>query len=500
MRLEAYTVRDVVTFPKAGLTGRRKIMLPIDEINRGNVEDVLSKALAVHALNAGEITYLYNYFKGSQDIRDKVKLVREEINNIVTINRASEIVAFKTSYLLSEPVQYIAHGGDDRVSGNVNTLNEFMRLEDKESHDKEIVDWMHICGVAERMVLTDEMAGIDDGAPFYIYTLDPREAFCIYSSKLGKKKLAGVILQQDDDEKWFATVYTDKWCFKVYSDGNVSEEPHYLGGIPLIEYLNNEARIGAFEPVIPILNAINQLESDAVDSVQDFVNAFDVFANCEIDKETYAGLSVGNSAVKIKTITPGIEAKVYRVSSEINQTGVQTRVDDLTESYLTICGMPNRNGGLSTSDTGSAVIYRDGFVAAHARAVDTATMFRRSEKEFDRIVLNICKAKKKLDLSISEFEPKFPLGNLTNIQSLTQIFVELLNQPFVHPKVAYEVGSGLFKDPETAYRMSEEWYNKNLEDQEAQLNGEMERERAKAVRSVRQDDSSAEQESGIKTA
>ena len=475
-------------------------MLPIDEINRSNVEDVLSKALAVHSMNSAEITYLYNYYKGNQDIRDKVKLVRTEINNVVTVNRANEIVTFKTSYLLSEPVQYISHGGSDAVTDEVNILNEYMRLEDKESKDKEIVDWMHICGVAERMVLTDEMAETNGGAPFYIYTLDPREAFAIYSSKLGKKKLAGVILQQDENEKWFATVYTDKSCFKVRSTGEVTEEPHYLGGIPLVEYLNNEARMGAFEPVIPILNAINQLESDAVDSVQDFVNGFDVFANCEIDKETYAGLSIGNAAVKIKTINPSVEAKVYRISSEINQTGVQTRVDDLNESYLTICGMPNRNGGLSTSDTGAAVIYRDGFVAAHARAVDTATLFKRSEKEFDRIVLNICKAKGKLNLSISEFEPKFPLGNLTNIQSLTQIFVELLNQPFVHPKVAYEVGSGLFKDPETAYRMSEEWYYQNEAEQEAQWNGEIELERTRTVQAVGSGDSVTEPDSVIETA
>ena len=57
--------------------------------------------------------------------------------------------------------------------------------------------------------------------------------------------------------------------------------------MPLVEYPNNEARLGAFEIVLPVLNAINDLESHRVDGVQDFVNAFDVFYNCEIDSETY---------------------------------------------------------------------------------------------------------------------------------------------------------------------------------------------------------------------
>ena len=195
------------------------------------------------------------------------------------VNRANEIVTFKTAYLLNEPIQYISHG--DGVSEEIAKLNEFMRAEDKESHDKEIVDWLHICGVAERLVLTDGMAGEDGGAPFYLYTLDPREAFMIYSAAVGEKPMAGVVIRYDEQDRMFAEVWTESRKFTVTKD-SVEEESHVLGGIPLIEYENNMARMGAFETVIPILNGINQLESDAVDSVQDFVNGFDVFQNCEI--------------------------------------------------------------------------------------------------------------------------------------------------------------------------------------------------------------------------
>ena len=52
--------------------------------------------------------------------------------------------------------------------------------------------------------------------------------------------------------------------------------------------------------------------------------------------------------------------------------------------------MPNRNGGTSTSDTGSAVIMRDGWSAAEARAKDSELMFKLSEKEFLKLVLRIC--------------------------------------------------------------------------------------------------------------
>ena len=69
MLLEQYKVTEVLRFPTEGLTGRIKIKTPVREITKDNVREVLEKALALHAINAGQITYLYEYYKGNQDIR-----------------------------------------------------------------------------------------------------------------------------------------------------------------------------------------------------------------------------------------------------------------------------------------------------------------------------------------------------------------------------------------------------------------------------------------------
>ena len=503
MTLENYIVRDVSCYPSDCLTGRRKIKTTAREITSKNVRTILEEALAVHAVNAGEITYLLNYYKGKQDIQRKEKFVRENINNKVTVNRANEIVTFKTAYLLNEPIQYISHGDEKEgtITEQVNVLNEYMRAEDKESKDKEIVDWVHICGVADRFTITDEMAGVDDGAPFYIYTVDPRLAFVIYSASVGERPMAGVILQMDEEQKWYAMVYTVKKCFTVTRE-TVTEEDHILGGIPLVEYINNEARMGAFETVVPILNSINQLESDAVDSVQDFVNGFDVFQNCDIEDGSYSQLSIGGKAVKIKTVTQGMEAKVYRVASELNQSGVQQRVDDLTDSYLTICGMPNRNGGSSTSDTGQAVIFRDGWSEAESRAKDSEKLFIRSERQFLRIVLNICDAKAEfaLNLKLKDIGINFARKSLNNLQSRFQCFMEALGNPWVHPMDAYNAFGDVFGDKVAAYMRAVAWHKKQEENENKRLQDELDLERervtnngnAGTVQDSGQDDNTAE--------
>lgn len=475
MLLEKYMVTDIDRFPSDGLIGRRKIRTVAKEITAGNVREVLEEALAIHSQNAAEITYLWDYYRGKQDIRNKTKAVRENINNKVTINRANEIVTFKTAYILNEPIQYISHGDDSSLTDRIGRLNEFMRAEDKESKDKEIIDWMHICGVAERLVLPDPESDAY-GAPFYVYTLDPREAFVIYSAGIGQRPMAGVILQMDEDQTWYAMVYTRDKCFTVKKD-TVLEESHILGGIPLIEYINNTARMGAFEGVISILNNINTLESDAVDSVEDFVNGFDVFQNCDIADGDYANLGLGGQAVKIKTVTAGMEAKVYRVYSELNQNGVQQRVDDMTDAYLTICGMPNRNGGSSTSDTGQAVIFRDGWSEAESRAKDTEKLYKRSERDFLRVVLTICDAKNPLGLELKDIGINFARKSLNNLQSRFQCLMEGLASNRLHPKCVFDAFGDIFGDKNDAYKISMEWREEQESAQEKELDEALDRER-----------------------
>lgn len=447
-------------WPDDGLHGRHVAYTNQKEITPENVSDVIGKAMSTHFRNKAEIQYLYDYFRGKQDIRLKEKVVRPEINNKVMVNRANEIVTFKTAYLLGEPLQYVSNGGNDSVSEKVNTLNEFMRAESKDTKDKEIADWMHICGVGVRMVVPDE-EGEEDGSPVCIYTLDPRDAFVIYYSGVGHKPLAGVLRQWDEEGKPYQCVYTREWYFEIAGGEIKKQEARTIPYIPIIEYTNNDARMGAFEVVLPLLNAINTVESNRVDSIQDFVNAFDVFQNCELEEGQYAELSKGGMAIQIKG-TQGMEAKVYRIASELNQTNTQTLVDDLYDTALTICGMPNRNGGSSTSDTGTAVIYRDGFAEAESRAKDTEKTFIRSEREFLRIVLYICRNTADLDLQLSDIKPEFTRKNLSNIQSKAQVLAEMLNNSKIHPKLAFEY-SGMFTDTEQAYRMSMEWYTEQQE-------------------------------------
>lgn len=473
------------------LTGRRKITTDKREITTANVVDVVSEALAIHRINRGECQYLYDFYRGKQDIRNKVKQVRPEINNKVTVNRANEIVTFKTAYFLSEPIQYVSNGGETDVSDKVKKLNDFMVAEDKVSVDKEILDWMHICGVGVRMVTPDEQAE-PNGSPLLIYSLDPREAFVIYYSGLGQKPLAGVIRQRDEDGQWFSCVYTTSFYCEIKGNKITEYKERPVPYIPIIEYVNNDARLGAFEIVIPLLNSINNIESNRLDDVEQFVNSILVFDNCEIDKEKMEQLKQ-SLGLMIKSVGDN-QSKVYRVDGELSQAGAQTLVDDMYDTVLTITGMPNRNGGSSTSDTGRATIFRDGWQDAESRAEDTEKTFNRSERQFLKVALYICNNVAGLDLNVSDINIEHTRNNLSNMQSRMQILCEGLNNDKIHPKIPWII-SGM-PNAEEYYKISMEYYEQTQAELNKTLEEELRNDRhSESVSGSGQSDSVIERES-----
>lgn len=441
--------------------GRSVIYTDLDEITDSNLVEVLNKALSVHMKNRSDIQYLYDYYKGKQPILCRKKEIRPDINNKIVENRANEIVSFKVGYLMGEPVQYVNRGNDD-VSDAINTLNEFVFAEDKAAKDKELADWFTMCGTAFRMILPDKQ-GEEDESPFEIYTLDPRYSFVVYHSGLGNKPMLGVKTVVLEDGTEIHSVYTDNMYYEVKNSRIVRREAHSLGCVPIIEYPANSARLGAFEIVLPLLDAINEVSSNRLDGVEQFIQALLVFKGVDIEADQFETLKE-NGGIKLPP-----EGDAYYLTQELNQTQTQTLVDYLYQTVLTICGMPNRNGGSSTSDTGSAVIMRDGWSAAEARAKDTELMFKQSEKKFLKIAIEIANTLRDMKLKLSSVEIRFTRRNYENIQEKSQVLTTMLSNDKIHPRLAFE-HSGLFIDPELAYTMSMEYADERKKEAEAEFN------------------------------
>lgn len=440
------------------LFGRRAIYTDEAQITRENIVSVLRKALVVHLKNREEIEYLYHYYKGQQPILRRTKEVRPEINNKIVVNHAFEIVSFKTGYLLGEPIQYVNASTTSDKADQIKRLNAYMLSENKATQDQKLVEWMMIAGVGYRMVLPDQR-GDEDEAPFEHYILDPRNTFVVHYSGVGNKPVLCVHYVTKEDGHTIYSCYTRKSYFEIQDSTTiVAEKPQTLG-LPIIEYPMNDAMIGEFEVVLPILDAINSTESNRLDGVEQFIQALMLFHNVDISADDFEKLK-DLGAVKYKDLDAQTKGEVKYLTAELNQSQVQTLVENLYDTMLIICGMPNRNGGSSTSDTGRATVLRDGWNDASTRAQRAENMFKRSESEFLKLVLKICSTIDDFDLKLSDIGIQFTRRNYEDIASKATVLTQLLATDKIHPQLAFS-HSGMFSDPTTAYLMSKEYYEAN---------------------------------------
>lgn len=449
------------------LFGRRVIYTDETEITANNVAATVLNAMPTHVANRFEINYLYNYYKGKQPILERTKEVRPEICNKVPVNFANEIVSFKVGYLISDAVQYVAL--DDK-NENVKSLNDYMYQVGKHSQDQEILEWNHICGTAYRYVQALNPKDVGKGdTPFDLFTLDPRTTFVIYSSTFKKTRMAGVTytISATDGQIRNFVVYTKSKIFAFNADDKdtvlgFSERENPLGEIPIYEYPANNARLGAFEIVLPLLDAYNRVTSNDVDGVEQQIQSFLKFINCDLDSDALENLQ-RYGAIKLKSID-GAPADVDSVKTDYSYDGANITKEDIRRNILTICGMPVQGNGQSISANNGAILIQNGWSQAEARAQASETMFKGSERQMLNLVFKICRTigKDGVNLRISDIDAKFKRHNYENVQVKAQVLCEMLNTPRVHPKLAFE-SCGLFSDPENAYLISEEHYKEQLE-------------------------------------
>lgn len=448
---------DIVTTKL--LHGRREITTSTEEINRDNVTRVLRDAYVKHLANRTDIEYLYNYYKGKQPVLSREKEVRPEICNRVVENRANAIVTFRVGYTVGKPIQYVSSVSDKKVSDQIAKLNDLMRMAGKARKDKRLVEWQMICGTGYRIVLPakDKKAKVQ----FNLQTLDPRNSFVINRNDIDHTQLAGVYYTVSDEQEETFHVYADDGMYyriRGWQSGVVEAvETYPLSHIPIVEYPLNDARLGAFEIVLPLLDELNNLESNRMDAVEQFVQSLLIATNCDFEDGVTANTIREAGMVVLKSIGDN-KADIKVISETLNQDQTQTLKQDILDAINQIVGMPSQgNGSTGDSSNNGAVILKNGWQGAETRAQDFENMFSEPEQRTLELVTEICGTLGDLKLDASNVEPKFTRRNYEDLLSKSQTLVTMLGQDKIHPQCAYEA-CGLFVDTQDAYNMGMEWY------------------------------------------
>lgn len=463
--MEESTARVTEYNPGRILFGRRDIYAGVDEITEDNVISEVNSALVYHLQNVAEEDYLYWYRRGLQPILKRTKERNTIVLNKVVENHAEEITTFKNGYFLQEPAKYRSR--KDSAASKVDKLNEYIYRAGKHDADNVLADWFHMVGKAALYIESNA----DDDIPVKTYALDPRSAFVVYSLRPGNEPLYAVnmvigsgvvnidVYTKDKVYRLYGTSKsaeaTNRPNWQAVATGIRSIEDNPLGNIPIIEYRYNAVNMGAFESVIYLLDAINNVQSNRIDGVEQFIQSIVVAVNCQFDDDVTQDKIRKAGMIVLRSV--GENKADFRIlSEELDQQQTQTLVDDLYDQALRICSMPTTTkGGRSTSDTGSAVIFRDGWEQAAASARNTEDLFKKSNRLFDRIFTDILRKKGILNIKLVDFELDFVRNETANVQSKAQAMQTMLAAG-LHPEIALSK-SGISNDPVADVKMSEKY-------------------------------------------
>ena len=445
-----------------GCYGRKIAYTDVETITDENIVKVIGNCIRAFYYNKTVIEYLWNYYKGDQPVLYRTKVSNEDICNSIVENHSYEIVQFKVGQTYGEPIQFVSRKEDDATNKAVDTLNDYMENANKQEKDIKAGEWQSATGTSFKA------AQFSNGdIPFRIVAPTPMNTFVIYNRGT-EEPILSVQELKDEKGKSYKQCYTDTHECKIVNSQVVDWKLHAFGGNPIVEFPNNHERLSDIEIVISMLDAINNMQSNRMDGIEQFVQSWIKFVNCDIDEEQFEKMKMSHALV-VKSINKDNKSDVDVMDRELNQTQAQVAKEDVWDNALSILAIPNKQGNTG-GDTQGAVELRNGWDFSKTRAKLKDPIVKSCEKRLAKVVLNIIRIKDHdLGISVRDFDVQINHSPQDNMYTKAQTS-QLLLQSGIHPLIAVRT-VGLWGDSEKTYLQSKPYFSnlyKTIEDVEEQ--------------------------------
>lgn len=357
--------------------GRQIIYTPEPMITGDNLIDVLTKAEGVHRQNVTDIKYLLHYEKGDQPL-NRIKKVRPEIDICDVDNIANQITEFKLGYDWGYPITVVQRSQNaDSNSDAIALLNDYYELAGSRGKQQELARYVEITGVGYTYVDTNNEYEQGD-SPFTLDVLNPEFTFVVRSSYYTDNRIVLAVTFGDTDEKGNKqyNCFTQNRRFKVVGNKITEEWLNPLGIIPIVEWIRAYDRMGCFERQIPEMDALNLLNSDFLNDVdqntQCIWHANDVeFQTEEVQLEdgtTVTRTRRPENGQWLQTFSnPNGKPSITPLTVNYNYSGLLSNIIAKRQTILSKCDVPQRND-TSGGSSGIAMSDASGWSAAEASA------------------------------------------------------------------------------------------------------------------------------------
>jgi len=284
------------------LNAVQQALIYLTRTNGQVTSQIIKDLIADHAPRAVKMKALYKRYRADYDgvpIFQRRFEDPNKINNKLNNDFFSDIVDTKVGYFAGQPISYnldkVSYSSEDGelneadFQAHKTVLDRFKITNNVEDLDAETAKMAAICGTAARLCY------IDGEGMERICNIPPWEVIFIGDRSTGETQYAlryypiTINGEQTTRVEW----YDDKMVYFYVLRGDEyvpddTEEPkeHMFDYVPVVEFPNNEERLGDAEKVLSLIDGYDRTLSDVNSEIEQFRLAYMVFYGVDIDEET----------------------------------------------------------------------------------------------------------------------------------------------------------------------------------------------------------------------
>lgn len=218
-------------------------------------------------------------YVGDHKIVHLPKKAAHKPDNRIVVNFPKYIVDTMNGFFIGNPIKTVAD--DEAVSDYVDYLDQY---NDQDDNNAELSKITSIYGKGY------EMYYLDDDAELCITYLTPIDAFMIYDDSIVERPLFFVRRYTDwegNEHGSISNAYGVRH-FDITGGTKWTDEdwqPHYFDGVPATEFVENDERLGIFEPVMSMVEGYEKAVSEKANDVDVFADAYLKILGVKLDEE-----------------------------------------------------------------------------------------------------------------------------------------------------------------------------------------------------------------------
>ena len=389
----------------------RKIKLPVQE-NISN--DLIEKLIENHATEKARILKLKEYYKNNNAIKNREQSDPNKPNNLLSHGYARYITDSYCGYFLGKPVVYKSNN-----EALLEQINENFIYNDEVGNNIALAQEASIAGYAY------EVMYVDENSDLRFKTVNSEELIVVYDNTIEEKlqfaiRYYDVYNLENEDIKEVVLYTKNEVVYYDFKDDNLTEksrEAHYFNDVPIVDYENNNNRLGDYEPVISLIDAYDKAQSDTSNDFEYFTNALLVVSGVVMESDNEQPLNFKDNRVLNFADT---NSKAEYLIKNINDSALENYKDRLNNDihrFSNVVNMSDQNFGGNL--TGIAIKHKltgMEYITGIKETKFKKGLMRRIE--LATTVLNI----KTSDVYLyTEIKPVFTRNMPTNEEELTNL-------------------------------------------------------------------------------